>query len=63
MLFHDCYSVYLSSVPYHKPKQRTLQEFLNRKSLMKQSQMDVSHNPKKTAAAIKMTREELEEYM
>lgn len=58
-----CYSVYLSSVPYHKPKQRTLQEFLNRKSLMKTSRMSVTHDPKKTAAAIKMTGEELKEYM
>lgn len=52
----------LNSVPYHKPKAHTLQEFLNRRSIV-EHQQDLNSKPVlKTAAAIKMSEAELIEY-
>ncbi|XP_058465762.1 claspin [Malaya genurostris] len=47
-------------VPYHRPKQHTLQEYLNRRMVHKSN--DSNDGRKKIAAAIKMTPEELEAY-
>lgn len=50
------------SVPYHKPKQYSLQEFLNRRSLSSASHTTKSTTAGKAAAAIKMSEEDLIEY-
>lgn len=48
------------SVPYHRPKQHSLQTFLSRRTVTKPT--DVRPDAKKAAASIKMTHEELEKY-
>ncbi|XP_055524990.1 claspin-like [Wyeomyia smithii] len=50
------------SVPYHRPKQHTLQEFLSRRTIQRSIHAGNTNNTKHktTAAAIRMTREELE---
>ncbi|XP_055617131.1 claspin [Toxorhynchites rutilus septentrionalis] len=53
------------AVPYHRPKQHTLQEFLNRRTVFKYSLSPaggMAEGRKKVAAAIKMNPEELAEY-
>lgn len=55
------------SVPYHRPKQHTLQEFLNRRALYKptvgsNASEDPAMGRRKAAAAIKMTPEQLAAY-
>lgn len=55
------------SVPYHRPKQHTLQEFLSRRTILKPvvsktSAANVSMGRRKAAAAIKMTPEQLAAY-
>ncbi|KAJ6638406.1 Claspin, partial [Pseudolycoriella hygida] len=47
------------SVPYHKPKQYSLKEFMNRRTINKPVPLALN---KKVAATIKMTSEELEQY-
>ncbi|XP_055612911.1 claspin-like, partial [Uranotaenia lowii] len=52
------------SVPYHRPKQHTLQEFLNRRNINKPAQAlatgsGLAEGRRKLAAAIKMTPEQL----
>ncbi|XP_063706067.1 claspin [Culicoides brevitarsis] len=47
-------------IPYHKPKQHSLKEFLSRKSVSRKEIPKVC--VKTTAASIKMSQEELEEY-
>lgn len=59
-VFNIIFFIYIYfSVPYHRPKQRTLHEFLNRKSINKPIPFQ---NQKKAAAAIKMSKNELETY-
>lgn len=48
------------SVPYHRPRQHTLQTFLNRRRVIKPT--DVRPDGQKAAASIKMSGEQLEEY-
>lgn len=48
------------SVPYHRPKQHTLQAFLSRRRVIRPA--DVRPDRTKAAASIKMTGEQLEEY-
>lgn len=50
--------MFFYSVPYHKPKQYSLKEFLNRRSIQHHEQVPLQPT-KKTAAAIKMSEEEL----
>ncbi|KXJ68273.1 hypothetical protein RP20_CCG004620 [Aedes albopictus] len=55
------------SVPYHRPKQHTLQEFLSRRTILKpvvrpDKAGNVTMGRKKAAAAIKMTPEQLAAY-
>ncbi|XP_065091080.1 claspin [Ochlerotatus camptorhynchus] len=55
------------SVPYHRPKQHTLQEFLNRRTLHKSTvgsdaSGGLAMGRRKAAAAIKMTPEQLAAY-
>lgn len=47
------------SVPYHVPKKHSLKEFLNRRNINKPIPI---MNSVKTAAAIKMSKEDLIEY-
>ncbi|XP_037028730.1 claspin [Bradysia coprophila] len=47
------------SVPYHKPKQHSLKDFLNRRTINRPVPMALT---KKAAATIKMSQEELEQY-
>lgn len=47
------------SVPYHKPKQHTLKDFLSRRTINRPVPMALT---KKAAATIKMSKEELEQY-
>lgn len=47
------------SSPYHRPKQHSLKEFLNRHNVIRPT---VQLDAPKAAAAIKMTKEQLEEY-
>lgn len=50
-------------IPYHKPKQHSLKEFLSRKSVIrKQILRSGVGSFKTTAATIKMSQEELEAY-
>lgn len=51
------------SVPYHKPKQFTLKEFLNRRSVVKASTVVKAEPNRKTIAAIKMKGEELDQFV
>lgn len=51
-----------SSVPYHKPKQRSLKEFLARRSIMEHEEQMKAKPLLKAAAAIKMTGQDLIEY-
>lgn len=51
-----------NSVPYHKPKSHTLQEFLNRRSIVEHQQELNSKPIRNAAAAIKMSEMELIEY-
>lgn len=47
------------TVPYHRPKQHSLKEFLNRHNVIRPvAQLDAP----KAAAAIRMNKEQLEEY-
>lgn len=52
----------ISSVPYHKPKQRSLKEFLARRSIMEHEEQMKAKPLLKAAAAIKMTGQDLIEY-
>lgn len=52
----------IPSVPYHKPKQRSLQEFLSRRSIMEHGEQLKSKPLLKTAAAIKMSGQDLIDY-
>ncbi|XP_058812683.1 claspin-like [Topomyia yanbarensis] len=49
------------TVPYHRPKQHTLQEFLSRRMVHK-PEMSMGEGRKNVAAAIKMNPEDLEAY-
>lgn len=53
---------FILSVPYHKPKQHTLKEFLSRRSIMEQEQQIRSKPRLNSAAAIKMSGQDLVEY-
>ena len=46
------------NVPYHKPKQHTLKEFLSRRSIQRPANLQ----NKKPMASIRMNKTELEEY-
>lgn len=48
-------------IPYHKPKQHSLKEFLSRKSVVRK-ELPRTGAFKTTAATIKMSQEELEAY-
>lgn len=48
-------------IPYHKPKQHSLKEFLSRKSVVRK-ELTRTGVVKTTAATIKMSQEELEAY-
>lgn len=48
-------------IPYHKPKQHSLKEFLSRKSVIRR-EIPQTGWVKTTAATIKMSQEELEAY-
>uniref|UniRef100_A0A1A9V8Y7 Claspin n=1 Tax=Glossina austeni TaxID=7395 RepID=A0A1A9V8Y7_GLOAU len=53
------------SIPYHKPKKRTLEEFLKRRTIVKPQLTNVENSPVTAlvqAKSLKMTTEELEEY-
>uniref|UniRef100_A0A1A9ZF07 Claspin n=1 Tax=Glossina pallidipes TaxID=7398 RepID=A0A1A9ZF07_GLOPL len=53
------------SIPYHKPKKRTLEEFLKRRTIVKPQLTNVENSPVAAlvqAKSLKMTTEELEEY-
>uniref|UniRef100_A0A1B0FFV9 Uncharacterized protein n=1 Tax=Glossina morsitans morsitans TaxID=37546 RepID=A0A1B0FFV9_GLOMM len=53
------------SIPYHKPKKRTLEEFLKRRTIVKPQLTNVENSPVAAlvqAKSLKMTSEELEEY-
>lgn len=47
------------SVPYHKPKQYTLEEFMSRRTIARTTGMP---QPQKAAAALKMSDNELAQY-
>lgn len=53
------------SIPYHKAKKHTLEEFLNRRTIIKPQMATESRSPAAAAVQskrLKMTAEELEEY-
>lgn len=56
-------NVIFFSVPYHKPKQHSLKEFLSRRSIVQQQEKLNSKPIPKAAVAIKMSEEELIQYM
>lgn len=56
-------SQYFSSIPYHKPKSHSLKEFLNRRSIVQQQEKLASKSIVKAAVAIKMSGDQLIQYM
>lgn len=51
------------SIPYHKPKQHSLKEFLSRRSIIEQQEQLNSKPMPKAAVAIKMSGDELIQFM
>lgn len=57
------FSQYFLSIPYHKPKSHSLKEFLNRRSIVQQQEKLASNPFVKAAVAIKMSGDQLIQYM